>query len=110
MAGATTRSNGIAAFPALEGSGVPARSVTQTSSSALTNKTLDVEALGNAVTIPEKRWLPVARCNNATSILLWDSETTNAPSTACITGTNTQKAVADFDPTTDECLQTTLCL
>lgn len=71
----------------------------------LTNKTLDVEGTGNSITTVSKLWLPVAQCQNTTAGILWDYETANSPAAACVTGTNTQKGVADFDATTDECLQ-----
>ena len=76
----------------------------------VTNKTLDAEGTGNAITTTSKPWIPVAGCQNATAGLLWDSPTSNAAAAACITGTNTQKGVADFDATTDESLQSTLRL
>lgn len=55
-------------------------------------------------------WIPVASCQNTTAALLWDSPTSNAPSSACVTGSNTQKGVAEFDASTDESLQMTLRL
>jgi hypothetical protein len=73
----------------------------------LTNKTLDAEGTGNIITLPFTVWMPFAACQNATASLIWDSETSNAAAAACVTGTNTQKGVADFDATTDESLQTT---
>lgn len=76
----------------------------------LTNKTIDAEGTGNVITLPAKIWLPLASCQNATANLNWDSPTSNAPSAACVTGTNTQKGYADFDQTTDESLQMTLML
>ena len=62
----------------------------------LTNKTLNAEGTGNTLTVPVKIWLPMAGCNNATAALAWDSPTTNPAVAACVTGTNTQKGVADF--------------
>lgn len=79
------------------------------STDTFTNKTLDVEATGNAITTSTKIWLPVVSCQNTTAASLWDNETANTPASAC-TGTNTRKGVADFDATTDECLQLTFQL
>lgn len=61
-----------------------------------TNKTLDAEGTGNAITIPRRIWLPAAGCNNATAGSIWDLPTSNAAVAACVTGTNTQKGVLDF--------------
>jgi hypothetical protein len=76
----------------------------------LTNKTLDAEGTGNVLTTVSKLWIPSAGCNNATAAPMWDLPTANAPAIACVTGSNTQKAVADFDQTTDESMQMTLML
>ncbi len=76
----------------------------------LTGKTLDAEGTGNVVTIPVKAWLPAAGCNNTTASAFWDLPTTNAGAAACVTGSNTQKGVLDFDATTDESAQQTLAL
>lgn len=76
----------------------------------LTNKTVDAEGTGNSITAPSKIWMPVAACQNTTAGLLWDSPASNAAAASCITGTNTQKGVADFDGATDESLQNTLRL
>ena len=110
LKGPNTGSPAIPTFAALVEADLPATALTQTSNSALTNKIVDAEGTGNIVTAPIKLWLPVARCQNATASLLLDTETTNPPVAACITGTNTQKGVADFDPTTDQCLQTSVQL
>lgn len=76
----------------------------------LTNKTLDVEATGNVVTTVSKYWFPTAQCNGITASFNFDTPVTNAPGAACQAGTNTQKAVANFNDTTDNFLQTTLRL
>ena len=76
----------------------------------LTNKTLDVEGTGNVVTTLSKIWLPGASCQNATATLLWDTPTTSPAVAACITGTNTQKGVADFADAANLSLQLTLLL
>jgi hypothetical protein len=51
--------------------------------------------------------MPVASCQNATAGLLWNSPTSNPAVAACVTGTNTQEGVADFDASTDQSLQIT---
>jgi hypothetical protein len=79
-------------------------------SSSFTNKTMDAEGTGNVLTIPVKIWLPAAGCDNATATSFWDLPNANAPAAACSTGTYTQKAVLDFDATTDESAQVTLML
>jgi hypothetical protein len=58
----------------------------------------------------ERMSILFATCLNTTAFLAIDQPTSNFPAAACITGTNTQKAVADFDGATDESLQTTLRL
>lgn len=75
------------------------------STDTLTNKTLNAESTGNVVTIPVVAWLGAASCQGSTATLTMDSPASNAAAAACITGTNTQKAVADFDATTAESLQ-----
>jgi hypothetical protein len=102
----TTLARSGAGAMTLEGVAVP----TISSSSTLTNKTLDVEGTGNAITTVEKIWFAAAGCNNATAATFFDLPTTNAPASACITGTNTQKAVLDYDAATDESGQVTLAL
>lgn len=76
-----------------------------------TNKTLDAEGTGNLLTIPERRWFEAARCDNATASTDWSLPAGTArPTPACITGTNTQRGVLDFDDTNDENAQTTIRL
>lgn len=79
-------------------------------SATFTNKTLDVEGTDNSITIVDKVWFAAAGCNNATATSFYDLPTANAPAAACITGTNTQKGVLDFDAATDESAQVTLAL
>ena len=79
--------------------------VARATTDTLTNKTYDAEGTGNVLTVPVKMWLPAAGCNNATASTFWDLPTTNPGAAACITGTNTQKGVLDFDATTDESAQ-----
>lgn len=69
---------------------------------ALTNVTLNAEGTGNTITIQEEVWWDVAACQNTTASLIWDVPTANSPAAACDTGSNTQKAYASFDATTDE--------
>lgn len=76
----------------------------------LTNKTIDAEGTGNVVTIAFDVWIPAAACNNATATTNLDLPTSNAPTPACQTGTNTTKGVLGFDQTTDQSAQTTLLL
>lgn len=76
----------------------------------LTNKTLDVEGTGNVVTTVSKVWLEAAGCQNTTASLLWDTPTTNPAVAACVTGTNTQKGVADFADAANLSMQRTLLL
>lgn len=84
--------------------------VARATTDTLTNKTLDAEGTGNVLTVPRRYWLPAAGCNNATAGPVMDLPTANAPAVACVTGTNTQKAVLSFDDTTDESAQFTLML
>lgn len=76
-------------------------------SATMTNKTLDAEGTGNVLTIPEKVWFPAAGCNNATAASFFDLPASNAAAAACVTGTNIQKGVLDFDTTTSESAQVT---
>ncbi len=75
-----------------------------------TNVTLDAEGTGNAITIPTKIWIPAATCVAATAALNWDDSTEAKPAAACITGTNTSKAVADFVDTATNAFQTSILL
>lgn len=61
-----------------------------------TNKIIDAEATGNVLTVSSKVWMQAAGCLNATAGLFWDTPTSNPAVAACVTGTNTQKGVADF--------------
>lgn len=66
---------------------------------------INVEDGTNSVTTVSKVYLLAATCQNATASANFDTPTTNAPATTCVTGTNTQKAYLDFDQTTDESVQ-----
>lgn len=90
--------------------GVSGAIVGTSDSATLTNKTLDVEGTGNSITIVDKVWFAAAGCNNATATSFYDLPTSNPAAAACITGTNTQKGVLDFDAATDESGQVSLAL
>ena len=51
--------------------------------------------------------LPTAGCNDTTAATFWDLPTADAPVAACVTGSNVQKAVMDFNDTTDQSMQIT---
>lgn len=68
-------------------------------SATLTNKTLDVEATGNAVTVTAIVPYVVAACQNGTAALAVSTGAT-APTAVCATGSNTVYGVAQF-PDTD---------
>lgn len=87
---AVTNSSGVEIFTISESGG------------ALTNVTLNAEASGNTITLQEEQWWDVAAGQDATAQLIWNVPTANAPAAAMDTGTNTQKAYASFDATTDE--------
>lgn len=70
--------------------------VTADSTTTLTNKTLSAEGTGNVLTVPFKIWLEAASCQGSSPFLNWDVLTATSPTANCITGTNTQKGVADF--------------
>lgn len=70
----------------------------------------DAESTGNVLTIPEKRWLPSAICQNATAVSAWSTPTSNPAVFACNTGSNTQKGTADFADSADLSMQTALWL
>jgi len=75
-----------------------------------TNKTLDVEGAGNVVTTVSFVTFMAATCQNATATLNFDTPTTSPAVAACITGTNTQKGVADFADAANLSMQTTFPL
>lgn len=76
----------------------------------LTNKTMDAEGTGVTLTIPVKVWIPAAMCQNTTASLNWDTPTSSPAVAACVTGTNTQKGVADFADGSNLSMQTTFQL
>lgn len=80
------------------------------STNTLTGKTINAESSGNVITNPSKLWIPAAGCNNATAYANLDLPTSNAPTPACQTGSNTTKGVLGFDQTTEQSGQATLFL
>lgn len=84
--------------------------VGQATVDTLTNKTIDAEATGNALTIPIKVFLAAAGCNNTVAGSFWDLPTSAAAVPACVTGTNTQKGVLDFADAGAASAQTTMIL
>ncbi len=75
---------------------VEAAYITPSSTTTLTNKTLNAESTGNSVTLPFTAYWPAALCQNATAISDWSLPVSNPAVAACVTGTNTQKGVLDF--------------
>lgn len=87
-----------------------ARAALASDTQTLTNKSYDSEATGNTLSVPMKLWLPAAGCQASTSASFWDNLTANPAVAACVTGTNTQKGVLDFDAATNQFAQATLLL
>jgi hypothetical protein len=79
-------------------------------SATLINKTMDAEGTGNILTTVSKVWLEAAGCQNTTAALMWDTPISNPAVAACVTGTNTQKGVADFADSANLSMQRTLLL
>ena len=52
-------------------------------------------------------FVPAASCLNNSATSNWDTTSATAPAAACITGTNTNKGVLDFDAAADEAVQIT---
>lgn len=75
---------------------VEAAYITASSTTTLTNKTLNAESTGNIVTLLFTEYWPAALCQNATAISDWSLPTSNPAVAACVTGTNTQKGVLEF--------------
>ena len=72
----------------------------------LTNKTLDVEATGNVVTIVDEEWYDFVGCPNATAALNWDTEAgLTAPAIQCVDNGGTTQGQADFDDASAEGFQ-----
>ena len=70
-----------------------------------TNMTYDAEGTGNSLTIPFKIFYRAAICQNVTASIGFSTPTSNAPTAECVTGTNTQYAVLNFDAATAESVQ-----
>jgi len=85
-----------------------AADVTSSSTTTFTNKTIDAEAAGNFIKIPDKLILPAAGCDDTTATTFWDRPAdANAPDAACVAGTNVRKGVLDFiDGATNSAQQT----
>lgn len=62
--------------------------VTASSATTLTNKTLDVEGTGNQVTTIDMRSWPAAKCQNGAAGASANLPATYSPTPVCITGTN----------------------
>jgi hypothetical protein len=75
---------------------VEAAYITASSTTTLTNKTLNVESTGNVVTVTQKAFWLGAICQNATALTDWSLPTSNPAVAACVTGTNTQKGTLDY--------------
>lgn len=68
----------------------------------LLNTQYNAESTGNVLTIPEKLWIPAARCDNATATSPdWSFPTSNPGVPACQTGSNTQFGTMDFADSSD---------
>ena len=63
-----------------------------------------------AGTFTSKIWIPAATCQNTTATLNSDVPTSNPAVAACVTGTNTQKGVADFANGSNLSIQQTIAL
>jgi hypothetical protein len=80
--------------------------ITRTATETLTNKTLLTEGAGvNDIRVANKFWFAAAGCSATTASPMMDLPTSNAADAECVTETNTQKGVLDFDPDTDESAQ-----
>ena len=80
--------------------------VSPSSSETLTNKTVDAEGTGNAITLPYNIEFIAAGVNAGTAAPMLDIPSSNGAAAAAITsGTNTLYAVLDFDAATDESAQ-----
>ena len=84
--------------------------VSPSSSETLTNKTINAEGAGNSIILPITWWIDAAGCQNAAAMLMWDTPTSNPAVAACVTGTNTQKGVADFADGSNLSMQRTVVL
>lgn len=65
-----------------------------TDSQTLTTKTIDEAS--NTITLSHKIYFETAGCDGANGSSMWDSFASNAPTAACVIGTNTVKGALDF--------------
>jgi hypothetical protein len=72
-----------------------------TEDTGISAMTVNAETGGVTITVPFKKWLPFAACQNTTATMIWDTPTSGAAAAACF-GTNSVKGVADFDASSDE--------
>jgi hypothetical protein len=84
--------------------------VTPSSTDTFTNKTLDAEGTGNVLTIPFVLTYVVGICQDDVATLGLSTPTSNAATAACVTGTNTQLAVAEFADSATSAVQGHLSL
>ena len=90
--------------------------VGQATTDTLTNKTLDVEGTGNAITIKDVVWIPAGVCLITTTSSSWTRLNNGAggagggPLAQCNARTNTREATLRFDAATDEVMFNTLIL
>lgn len=76
---------------------------------AITNATLDAEATGNTITLPENPFWEVAACQAGVAQLIWNSPSSNAPAATCDPDSSPE-AYASFDETTDESIMRSIVL
>lgn len=80
--------------------------VTDAGTVTLTNKTVDAEATGNAITLPYNIEFIAAGVNGSTAATMLDLPTSNPAVAAAFTsGSNTIYGVLDFDASTDQSAQ-----
>lgn len=70
--------------------------LTPSSTAVLTNKTIDAEATGNVITIPFVAIYKAGVCQGAAAFLGFSHFTADGATASCVTGSNTQYAVAQF--------------
>lgn len=79
--------------------------VSASSTNTFTNKTYSQEGTGNVLTTVNTAWSDSAGCNNSTAGASWDLPTANQPTPQCLTGSNTQQGVLDYDDAVAESAQ-----
>lgn len=99
-AGSTCATNTVAT--SLDASGALTCGITPSTASStttLTNKTLDAEGTGNAITLPFKQYVKACVTEGGSYNPYWDTAATNAPTATDEFGTNTNLCVESFpDP------------